>query len=163
MNQRNAPRDKKTSTEIFGLGGNWEIGIRLLIWANSCAGSRFYTIFTWAGLCQRTDTRHTPSHATSSSAKKDDVEIVGDCKQCQLSEFGAPLRISANNGIVVVRTSVLPKDVSSPICLFLSSNCKDNIAITLWILFLREESKLAQRLEEANVCCTCLGMWLCEH
>ena len=86
------------------------------------------------------------------------MEIVGDCKQCQLSEFGAPLRISANNGIVVVRTSVLPKDVSSPICLFLSSNCEDNNAITLWILFLMVESKLAQRLEEANVCCTCLGM-----
>ena len=86
------------------------------------------------------------------------MEIVGDCKQCQLSEFGAPPRISAHNGIVVVRTSVLPKDVSSSICLFLSSNCEDNNAITLWILFLRVESKLAQRLEEANVCCTCLGM-----
>ena len=86
------------------------------------------------------------------------MEIVGDCKLFQLSEFGAPLRISANNGTVVVRTSVLPKDVSSTVCLFLSSNCEDNNAITLWILFLRVESKLAQRLEEANVCCTCLGM-----
>ena len=84
------------------------------------------------------------------------MEIVGDCKQCQLSEFGAPPRISANNGIVVVRTSVLHKDLSSSICLF-RSNCED-IAVMLWILFLRVESKLAQRLEEANVCCTCLGM-----
>ena len=118
-------RQKKTWTEIFGLGGNWEIGIRLLICSNSCAGSRFYTIFTWAGLCQRTDTRHTPSHATSSSAKKDDVEIVGESKLNQLFEFGAPPRISANcNGTVVVRTSVLPKDVSSSICLF-RSNCKN--------------------------------------
>ena len=86
------------------------------------------------------------------------MEIVGDCKLFQLSEFGAPPRISANNGTVVVRTSVLPKDVSSTICLFLSSNCEDNNAITLWILFPKVESKLAQRLEEANVCCTCLGM-----
>ena len=52
------------------------------------------------------------------------MEIVGDCKLFQLSEFGAPPRISANNGTVVVRTSVLPKDVSSSICLF-RSNCKN--------------------------------------
>ena len=76
------------------------------------------------------------------------MEIVGDRKQCQLSEFGAPPRISADIGSVVVRTSVLPKDVSSPICLFRSSNCEDDNAITLWILFLMVESKLAQRLED---------------
>ena len=51
------------------------------------------------------------------------MEIVGDFKLFQLSEFGAPPRISAS-GIVVVRTSVLPKDVSSSICLF-RSNCKN--------------------------------------